>query len=577
MERSYLPTISGYIPRPRVDALVNKGLGYSLVLVVAGPGYGKTLSLAHYMKGADVRLVWLRVSNLRTKAADFWDDLVRAAARELPAYAEKLGELGFPQSPGSFEEFREMTTDEAGAGRRLVFVVDNYERILDRDIVRFLNRLVDSDLPNLTLYILCNVMLPFAEVLPATGQLRITDENLAFTLEEAGAMFKQYGTSASPDIVRRAVKVTGGWPLGLRLVCESRPENPEDFSSRSPVQMTADLYEQHYYSNYARDVQTQLVLFSLLPQFALDMARAEMETPWESFAGILMHHPFISYDYGNGLYLYQPMYHEFLRQRHNLLSLEARRDTMAYAGRWFLDRKMVNEAMDCFWEAADYDGYLEAVAAQPKVRKPVEITGRILERLEQIPRSYADGHLAVKFSIAFMHLNAANMYKARELLLEVASQLESGPDSEERRLLLGDSYAALADIATYLNEDTGLEWMKKAYEQAPDGTHIHSPELLSLGNNTVFFLPNNEAGQLEHMVEYFFAYAKYADAVKNGCGHGYEYLFAGEAALSRCMICGIASLLTSMCGWAMWIKSLPGLAIPYRGPSVFPSPLPENR
>ncbi|MDL2295082.1 LuxR C-terminal-related transcriptional regulator, partial [Ruminococcaceae bacterium OttesenSCG-928-D13] len=35
------------------------------------------------------------------------------------------------------------------------------------------------------------------------------------------------------------------------------------------------------------------------------------------------------------------------------------------------------------------------------------------------------------------------------------------------------------------------------------------------------------------MVEYFFEYAQYADKVRNGCGYGFEYLFAGEAAFYR--------------------------------------------
>lgn len=193
MERSYLPTISGYIHRPRMDALISKGLEYSLVLVVAGPGYGKTLALAHYMQAADVRLVWVRASNIRTRAADFWDDMIKAAARELPEYAEQLEELGFPESPGNFEGFRELATQAAQAGKRLVLVVDSYERILDKGVVQFLNRLIDSELPNFTVYILCNTMLPFADVFPATGQLRITDENLAFTVEEAGMMFDVSG------------------------------------------------------------------------------------------------------------------------------------------------------------------------------------------------------------------------------------------------------------------------------------------------------------------------------------------------------------------------------------------------
>ncbi|MDL2294864.1 LuxR C-terminal-related transcriptional regulator, partial [Ruminococcaceae bacterium OttesenSCG-928-D13] len=140
---------------------------------------------------------------------------------------------------------------------------------------------------------------------------------------------------------------------------------------------------------------------------------------------------------------------------------------------------------------------------------------------------------------------AAEVQRARELFLGVVDRLLRQPDSEKKRLLLGDTYAALADIATYLNEDTGLEWMKKAYVQVPHGSRIHSPELLAVGNHGAFFLPDNTPGRLERMVDYFFEYTKYADKVKRGCGHGYEYLFAGEAAYNRAEMDNAATMFNS--------------------------------
>lgn len=533
MKRSNLPQIAGYIPRPRVDSLICKGLDYALVLVMAGPGYGKTLSVAHFLKNADVRLIYMRVSNVRTSVADFWDDTVKAAKKELPEYAAKLEKLGFPDSTACFEQFREMTAETAEAGKRLVYVVDNYERILEGRIVQFLNNLVESEPPNVTVFILCNVVQPFAKALPATGILRITDENLAFTVDEAKLMYEQYGVAATPGILKRAIKVTGGWPLGLRLICETHPETPESFSSCSPIQMIADLHEQHYFRNYTKDIQTQLVLFSLLPQFSLEMIQWEMDTPRETFAYILMQHPFVCYDHEDGLFSFQTMYQDFLRQRQNLLSMETRNECRIAAGKWFLAHDMVDEAMDCFWEAGDYDGFIDSVFAMPKVRVHTGPTSRVLQRLEQIPDSYAGSNPAVNYCRAFMYLNAADIKRAEELFWEVERRMLSQPDSDTKRMLLGDTYAALADIATYRGKDTGLAWMKKAYEQVPHGTRIHSPELLALGDNSAFFLPNGEAGQLEHMVDYFFEYARYADKVKNGCGYGYEFLFAGEAAYYR--------------------------------------------
>lgn len=533
VERNFLPNIANYIPRPRVDALFGESMAYPLVLVIAGPGYGKSLSTAYFLKNADVRLLWLRISNHRDETAEFWEDFVRAAIREFPGYAKKLVELGFPGSSASFELFRQITASAAGDGKRIVFVVDNYERILNKNILRFFDNYIDSDMPGCTLFILCNAKLPFTGVLPDKGQFRITDADLAFTAEEVGAMFEHYGMAATPEELERAYHVTGGWPLGLRLVCAAGQRGTEGLVGKTSWQLAAELFEQHYFQRYPPAVQSQLIRFSLLPQFSLDMVSGRADIDGVGLHEMLLLHPFVSFDYGNGLFMFQPMYHEYLRQKQPLISPESRREVCAAAGRWFTGHGMMNEAMDCFWEAGDYDGLLQAISQLPKERKPIRLTDRILHRLEQIPRSYADKNLIVDFSIAFMYLNAARVEMARGLFLSLEKRLKAAPDTEENRLMLGDVYSTLADIGTFLNEDTGLEWIKKAAGYLPNGSLTHSADLMLVMNNSAFFLPGHEAGQLERMIEYVLEFATYADKIMNGNGSGFEFLFIGEACYFR--------------------------------------------
>lgn len=532
MDRDYLPSIAGYIHRPRLDALYREALAYLVALVIAGPGYGKTLSVAHFLGGTDLRLIWMRVTALRSEASEFWEDFTRAAARELPAYAKKLEELDFPVTPGDFELFRQVTAETTAAGRQVVLVVDNYERIVDKTVTRFIDNLMDSELPNFTLFILCNIKLPFAGTLPAQGQFRVTDAELAFTAAEAVEMFCHYGHQVGQQQAEAAIHATGGWPLGLRLVCASPTADASAFSNKTTIQLAAELFEQQYFQGYPPEVRAQLLRFALLPQFALEMTTGG----WQAGGGLyhlLQQHPFVSYNYATGLYVLQPMYHDFLRQKQGMLSQESRREACAAGGRWFLEHHMPNEAMDCFWEAADYDGFLAAIASLSKVHKQISLTNRVLHRLEEIPRSYASQHPEVDYCIAFMYLNAADAERARELLLSVEGRLLAGPQTEENRLLLGDTYAVLADIGTYLNEDTGLAWTKKAAELIPNGSRVQATERLLVGNNSAFFLPDNRPGQLEHMVDYVMEFAVYADKVMNGSGWGFEYLFAGEAAYFR--------------------------------------------
>lgn len=545
MERSYLPVLAEFIHRPRIDMLIEKGLKYSLVLVIAGPGYGKTLSLARYMKTAPVRLVWLRVFGGRARPDEFWEDFVRAAKRELPQCAERLEALGFPADPCRFEQFRQAVAEVVAIGERLVLVVDRYEQIVSGNVVRFLDNLIDVELPNVTIFLLCGAKLSFAETLPAMGQFRITDGDLAFNAEETRMMLAHYNIDTSPAIVDKVMRETGGWPYGLRLICADNPKNPAGFPGKMAVQMSADLYEQHFFRNYPQAIQNQLIRVSVLPLFSMEMVRLGMEDYSSELYNLLMQHAFAGYDYTTEAFKFHPMYREFLRHKQALVSPGDVAEMRAFAGRWFVEHGRMQEAMDCFWEIGDYDGFLEVLYRLPRTQKPANVTNQILQRLLQVPRSYVRQVPEVDFCIAFMYLNAGDVNQAKERLRALAEQLEGAPDREAQRLLLGDTYAALSDIALYQNEGTGLEWMQKAYELIPDGSRIQDAELMAVGNNSVFFLPGKEAGLLERIVDQFLAYAGYADRVKNGCGYGIEYLFAGEAAYCREEMESAATLFNS--------------------------------
>ncbi|MGD9559040.1 MAG: LuxR C-terminal-related transcriptional regulator [Oscillospiraceae bacterium] len=533
MERNYLPGITGYVHRPRVQALFEESLASPLVLVIAAPGYGKTLSAAHFFKRAPLLLVWVRISGHGGEVAGFWEAFVQAAARELPEYAQKLHDIGFPSTSATFELFRQCTEAQAQGGKKLAFVLDNYERLSDARILRFLQEFIEADLSNVSLYILCNAKLPFADMFPPRGQYRITDEDLAFTREEAAMMLERGGQDTTPLSVERVLAETGGWPLGLSLVCTAHRKSGEARAVKTFPQLAAELFEQHYFKVYPRAVQNQLIRFALLPRFSLEMVVGQGSAPGDVLYDLLRLHPFVINDYGSDMYVFQTKYHDFLKKKQAWISQESKQALFARAGRWFLDHDMISEAMDCLWEAADYDGLLNAVAKLPKIRRPISMTNRILHRLEQIPRSYADKDPRVDFSIAFMYLNAAEVQQAKALLHAVAERLGVAPTGEESRLLLGEVYATLADIATYQNEDEGLGWMQKAHRLLPQGSRAHSPQVLAQGNNSVFFLPKAEGARLEYMLEYMGTYAHYAEKVLNGNGYGVEYQFAGEAAYFR--------------------------------------------
>ena len=69
-----------FVRRPRVDAALSRAAAGAVTLVSAGPGYGKTLGLAHWARHGDPpgRVAWLSVDGSDDSLPGFWSALLRA-------------------------------------------------------------------------------------------------------------------------------------------------------------------------------------------------------------------------------------------------------------------------------------------------------------------------------------------------------------------------------------------------------------------------------------------------------------------------------------------------------------------
>lgn len=535
MERKYLPKTMGSLQRSRVSALFAEGMEYQLVTVMAGPGYGKTMAAADYFRYADLRLVWVRFFYPDNSPGRFWDRLVDAVEREIPQLAPPLRELGFPGSAAQFDHFVRLLADEVYQGGRVALVVDDYERVQGHPILTFFEGLIDAGVENLTLVLLCNEKMPFAGIYPDGGHFRITAQDLSFTFSEAQALFASFHADLTETEIRQAVLDTDGWPMALRLMCSELARGGDAPTAKLYLHMVAELFEQHFFSQYSAAVKSCLIRLSMLPSFPLQLVRLLALAAADDLLELLFFSPFVSYDHEAELFHFQKMYHEYLNRKRALLPREEILDTYEKAGRCFLDMGFHYEALDCFWEAGCYDEYMDTMWRLPRVGRSIDTSSGILARLESIPAAYSQAHISVDFSRAFMYMDAMQTDKAHALLLKVEQRLKPLQD-EASRLMLGDVYTALADVSIFMNRDDGLPYIKQAAKLLPSGGRLRNKGLLVVGNNGCFFLPGPQAGQVQHMVDYMFEFAKYSDKVSNGSGYGHEYLFAAEAALLCCQM-----------------------------------------
>ncbi len=206
--------------RRRISALIETALARGAVsLLIAPPGYGKTIALRESI-GNDPAFRWIELP-----AGARLEDLVRLLTETaVPDHIASVPAL-FSGS-GEAKDFERVV--EWMARRLRLFdgtiVIDHLHRCFaDADAVTFLNRIIEMtashlrwigasrEVPNLPIgtWVARGIM-----------SLPITDDELAFDLEEAAELAQARGVDIEREILQKIVDDAGGWPMAVHLALQ---------------------------------------------------------------------------------------------------------------------------------------------------------------------------------------------------------------------------------------------------------------------------------------------------------------------------------------------------------------------
>jgi LuxR family maltose regulon positive regulatory protein len=198
-----------------------------VVMLVAGPGYGKTINLQALVGcEPDVPTVWLTLDPFDAEPISFFTALLRGMRRHIPAFGQEMEPLLLSGSPPPrllVRRFLEAVEDYNAPGLQLVF--DNFHHLTEAapelEAAWFLGL---ERLPPGTRVFLGTrrrPLVPFAR-LKASGMLALFGpEELKFTPEEAeGAVRARIGIAKGtiPTAWQEQLARVAGWPLGLAML-----------------------------------------------------------------------------------------------------------------------------------------------------------------------------------------------------------------------------------------------------------------------------------------------------------------------------------------------------------------------
>ncbi len=213
------------MPRPRLHALLDRGVDGPLTLVSASPGTGKTALLASWAAspGSDLDVGWLSLDRDDNWAPRFWAGVERALtgrARVRPAG----------------EPVRRIVDLVTRRDRPVALVLDDFQELESRSVLTAVQTLIDRAPPQLHVVLSTRadprLRLHRLRLAGALTQVRAAD--LALTHEETRALLGPVAGGLTSEEVETLRTRTEGWAAGIRLAALSleRADDPGRFVRR---------------------------------------------------------------------------------------------------------------------------------------------------------------------------------------------------------------------------------------------------------------------------------------------------------------------------------------------------------
>jgi LuxR family maltose regulon positive regulatory protein len=207
------------VSRGRLTRLLSAEPAASIVLVVAPPGYGKTVLLADWAADQQREVAWLTLGEFDNDPSVFLT-YVAAAIDRVEPIDPSLGRALTAQGTRILAEAVPRLASELHRWRRPgVLVLDDVHRLEDRTCLDALASLLGHLPPGFRVVMASRTMpdLPVGRLRANRALLEIRKDDLAFDAPEAEALAAAAGLRLSRDQARALVERTEGWAAAIYL------------------------------------------------------------------------------------------------------------------------------------------------------------------------------------------------------------------------------------------------------------------------------------------------------------------------------------------------------------------------
>jgi len=471
-EDKHLKLKVDYLSRPRLDTLFDQATQCKLVYIIAGSGYGKTQAVQHYIEQKkDVIVRWVQLTENDNIPSRYWEKTTHIVSMDYPELADKLRELGFPETSSRFKQFTELTRRMEDSDQ-IFFVFDDFHLIESKEMLTFIERCIHMQHPRLCIIIVSRTE-PDINIVPliSKGDAKmITEEDLRFTIQEVEALFRHRSVPISTQSLSQLIDATKGWALAINMFSSILRQTPTNINHALDAvrQNIFKLFEFEAWEGLSPSIQQTLVKVSLLSNLPIAPLQ-EIFKDIQLLQNIPELAAFIWYHSFTNNFKIHPLYLEFLQTKRHILSDNKEQEVYRLAAEWCSENNFYMDAVNYYAKTAQYDQMIQAFLAHPfKLSHDAsQYFLDVLSRLNVKTEEQSDPKvLFLKHYFTPLFLAGVSKYEQAQAYALAVIQEWEDMDNPFSNLLLRMLYYNLAYIDMYLcivtHNYRGAEYLQKS-------------------------------------------------------------------------------------------------------------------
>ncbi len=209
--------------RPRLDDRHREVVHHRLTVVTAGAGFGKSTLLRAWAEQSPS--VVLTATAADRPAQVMAASLLGGLRLRAPSLALRISGSESLQETGGGPAFASLLaqTLRRGLHRTLTLILDDVDELAGSEAATLIEALIRQLPPTMPVVVAGRSDPPFrlARIRSSGDVLDVTASDLAFTPEETSRLLDQMVPDTTPDVADAVHRVTGGWPVAVRLAAEA--------------------------------------------------------------------------------------------------------------------------------------------------------------------------------------------------------------------------------------------------------------------------------------------------------------------------------------------------------------------